>query len=833
MMVTEAVTFWDSAPAALQQLVPFFPEVESAGHLSGLRLVFLSGDWIPVAMPDALRRTFSGVQVVSLGGATEATIWSNYYPIGRVEPDWPSIPYGKPIQNAKYYILDRHLEPCPIGVEGDLYIGGQCLASGYIGDEELTAQKFIANPFAAGEKIYRTGDVARFFADGNMEFLGRKDYQVKIRGFRVELGEIESQLSGFPLIGDCVVVDRVDGSGNKYLCGYYVLKDGAAEPDREALRSYLSRELPDYMIPSYFVCIAEVPLTANGKVDRKGLPEPGLVVESDYAAPQDEVQAKLVEIWSQVLGIEAGSIGIDADFFQLGGHSLNATMVVSKIHKALNTKVALAEVFNSPTIRELSGRIRLSAEDRHVSIEAVEEREYYELSSAQMRLYVLQQMDMENTGYNIQEAVELAGEVDVARLEEAFGRLIQRHESLRTCFEMVDGDPRQRVYRQVHFQVEYLDCGGGSDFALEWQEVSRDFIRPFDLSRAPLFRVGLFQLAGERHRLMVDMHHTISDGVSQAILIRDFLALYSGRELAAIRLHYKDYAQWRSRERQRQAVREQEAFWLAGFPGEIPVLNLPTDFPRPPVQSFAGDSLFFDMGQQVSEDLNRLASTEKATLFMVLLALYNVLLARICSQEDILVGTPVAGRWHVDMESIIGMFVNTLVLRNYPSAERTFRDFLSEVRQRTLEAFENQDYQFEELVEKVVKHRDTSRNPLFDAMFVLQNLEIGSPGAGGAEMAGLELAPYRYTPRVARFDMTLSAMEKAGRIFFKLEYCTKLFNRETIEQFIGYFKRIVSTVIAHPDRKIREIEIVSAEEKERILSAIDIRAEDVQADFDI
>jgi amino acid adenylation domain-containing protein len=855
IIMTEGITFWDSAPAALQQVVPFLHEVKDYSTRGRMRLVFLSGDWIPVAMPDELRKAFTGVRVISLGGATEATIWSNYYPIDGVNPSWPSIPYGKPIQNAKYYILDRSLEICPIRIPGDLYIGGECLASGYINEVELTAEKFIlahsswlmadrvvkqvtdqypmSYQLSTMNYIYKTGDIARWFDDGNIQFLGRKDHQVKIRGFRVELGEIEAQLLNHQLISDGVVVDRQDASGSKYLCAYYILKDPDAGIDKAGLKEHMAGELPEYMIPAYFIPIDKIPLTANGKLDRKGLPQPEgtIMVKRHYAVPVNKIQKTLVQIWSQLLfGRNSASletpIGIDDDFFELGGHSLNATIAASRIHKELNVKIPLAEIFNSPTIRELSGKINQLSEERFSPIEPVEKKEYYVLSSAQRRLYFLQQMESENISYNIQEAVLMEGEIDIRRLEKTFLELIQRHETLRTSFEMVSGDIVQRIHGEAAFENE---------LCVTPEAIMPAFVRPFDLSRAPLLRVGLIRPTfppsalrsspspaheGEnstnKYILMVDMHHIISDGVSHALLIRDFTTLYSGKPLSPIRIHYKDYSLWQTGEKQKQIIKRQEAYWLKEFEADVPVLDLPIDYPRPMIQNFQGRSLQFEIGPRETAALKQLAAEQKATLFMVLLAVYNVLLAKICNQEDIVVGTPIAGRNHADLDKIIGMFVNTLVLRNHPTGEKSFIGFLHEAKDKCLRAFENQDYLFEDLVEKAAVHRDTSRNPLFDVMLVLQNLVIDTNNTP-SQLSGMELKPYDYAANISQFDLTLNASEMADKILVKVEYCTKLFQEKTMLRIICYLKKVVTSVITGSWKSLSEINLLSDEEKKQVL----------------
>jgi len=801
IMVKEGITFWDSAPAALQQLVPFFSEVREAGKITALRLVFLSGDWIPVSMPDALRDTFKGVGVIALGGATEATIWSNYYPIGDVDPSWPSIPYGKPIQNAKYYILDKSLRPCPIRTGGDLYIGGECLATEYKNDPVLTAVKFIADPFCPGEKIYKTGDMARWLDDGNIQFLGRQDHQVKIRGFRIELGEIESRLANHPLVKDALVLAREEEKGDKYLCAY-IISD--SEVVKSELREYLAKELPDYMIPPYFVQIETIPLTPNGKLDRGALPKPGLKVGEIYTAPRNEIEKKLVELWAEILGgdLSQTAIGIDDNFFQLGGHSLKATVLVSKIHKVLNVKVPLLEIFISPTVRGLAGYIQNAVGEQYVGIVPVEKKEYYELSSAQKRLYFLQQMELESTVYNITSVMTLAGRLDSDKLQEIFNKLIERHESLRTSFIIISEEPVQRIQNKSFCGAFFKKRPLGEPP----EAFIKKFIRPFDLSRAPLLRVELLEIAEEETLLLVDMHHIISDGTSMGILIKEFMALYEGKELPPLKVHYKDYAQGR------ESLITQEKYWLGQFAEEIPVLNLPVDYTRPLAQSFEGNHVFFELTAAETSSLKALALKQGVTLYMLLLAVCNTWLSKLGGEDDIIMGTPVAGRRHVEYQDIVGMFVNTLALRNFPAPGRAFADFLTGLKERTLEAFQNQDYPFEELVDRVVKDRDTSRNPLFDVMFVFQNTDTPQ-----IEIPGLILKPYEFENKAAKFDLTLDGMEKDGKLSFSLEYAARLFKEETARGFCVYFKNIINSIIGNPGMRLVDIEMMGDEEKAKIL----------------
>jgi amino acid adenylation domain-containing protein len=800
IIMEEGITFWDSAPAALQQLVPFLSEVESYVEQSRLRLVFLSGDWIPVSMPDALREAFEGVEVISLGGATEATVWSNYYPIGEVDPSWPSIPYGKPIQNAKYYILDRNLEVCPLRVPGDLYIGGECLAVEYINDAVLSGHKFIANPFVPGEKMYRTGDMARWFEDGNMQFLGRKDQQVKIRGYRIELGEIESQLTSHPGVRDGIVLDRVDGAGNKYLCAYYVSKTKGEEIEREELKEYLLRELPEYMIPSYFIAIEKVPLTANGKLDRRGLPEPETSNESgvEYVAPENETQSKLVEIWSQVLGVEKEKIGINADFFELGGHSLKATTMAAKIHKALNLKISIADIFKTPTIKGLSEIIEGLEEDKFESIQICEKKEYYSLSYAQKRIYTALQLEADSTSYNIATILRLIGDLDGERLQDAFRQLIERHEILRTSFEIVGTEPVQRVHdnNSVEFVIEYRNLGEGIT-------ALKNHIHAFNLARAPLLRVFLSRTGDREYAMMLDVSHLIVDGVSFMLLAKDLMTLYNRQELPPLNIQYKDFSEWESRLFRTGYIKKKEDFWLDVFKGELPILELPTDFPRPSVRNVeAGATISVVLENEIKQKLDELIAETDSTLFSILLAVYNVLLNKYSGQEDFVVGSVVTGRTHEDLENVMGVFINMLPLRNRPNSGKSFRNFLEEVKENTFRALENQDYPMEELVKKLGIRTNPGRHPLFDTEFAVNNIEF-------EQIAISDLRMERYDSGInfAKFDLHFLAIDLNNSLSLILRYSTELFKRTTAEKIIEHFIEIIEQVVENPGIRIDDIEI--------------------------
>ncbi|HLP45218.1 MAG TPA: condensation domain-containing protein, partial [Candidatus Kapabacteria bacterium] len=592
------------------------------------------------------------------------------------------------------------------------------------------------------------------------------------------------------------------------------------------LRAYLRQQLPDYMIPAYFVYLDRIPLTPSGKVDRRALPQPELKAGQNYMAPRNEIETKLVELWSEILGRESlpgseslhgaplqTSIGIDDNFFELGGHSLKATLLAAKIHKVFDVVVPLAEIFKTPRIREISGYIIKVAHWEYEQIEAAEKKEYYLLSSAQKRLYFLQQMEKDGITYNITAIMIVAGILDKKRLEHSIRRLIERHESLRTSIDVIAEEPVQRIHEGVAFAIENVgEEENEENSAKDLGATIKSFIRPFALSHAPLLRMGLLKLAQEKYMLLVDMHHIISDGMSTQVLVQDFSALYEGKNLPGINVHYKDYAEWQNREKVNKKIRAQGDYWEKVYEGEIPVLDLPADYPRPVVKSFAGDSITFKIAHETFNALKVLALEIGATPYIVLLALYNVLLAKLSGQEEIIIGSPVAGRSHADLEKIIGMFVNTLAFRNYPSGEKRFIDFLEEVKEITLKGFENQEYPYEDLIEKIIVNRDVSRNPLFDTMFVLQNT-----GSQKIELPGLKLAPFAYENKTAKFDLVLSGREEEDELFFTFEYCSKLFKKETIERFIIYFNNIITNIVENKNRRISGLTILTEAEKNRIL----------------
>ncbi|WP_039074103.1 non-ribosomal peptide synthetase [Bacillus sp. MSP13] len=797
----EKVTTVHFIPAMLNSFLDQ-AEIERLSDGTSLKRVFAGGE--PLA-PGTAARFASLLPQVSLThgyGPTEATVDAAFYVLDpERDRDRLRIPIGKPVPGVRLYVLDPHLAVQPCGVAGELYIAGAGVARGYLNRPALTEERFLEDPFYPGERMYKTGDVVRWLPDGNMEFLGRLDDQVKIRGYRIEPGEIEAALRSIEGIREAAVTVRTD-SGEPELCAYI---EGLR---RNEVRAQLERLLPSYMIPAHMIEMEQWPITPSGKLDRNALPAPGGAAnEKAYSAPRNVTEMKLAQLWEDVL--KNGPVGIHDNFFDRGGHSLKATALVSRIAKAFDVQVPLKDVFAHPTVEGLASVIREGTDSPYEAMKPAEQRETYPVSSAQKRIYVLQQLEDGGTGYNMPAVLELEGKLDPERLDRAFKELIKRHESLRTSFEQDEGgDPVQRIHDEVPFALQTAVLGEQTE-----QEAAAAFIKPFDLSRAPLFRAQIVKVSDERHLLLVDMHHIISDGVSVNILIREFGELYNNRILPALPIQYKDYAVWQEGFKKGDAYQTQETYWLKQLEGELPVLDLPADHTRPPVRSFAGDKVSFTLDQETASGLHKLARENGSTLYMVLLAAYTALLSRLSGQEEIIVGSPIAGRPHKDLEPILGMFVNTLALRARPEGGKPFVQYLQEVRATALEAYEHQDYPFEELVDRLKLTRDMSRNPVFDAMFILQNVEKQD-----VELEEIKVRDAHFTQHISLFDITLIATETDGALCCELEFSTEIFLKATMKRWASHFIEFLHAAVSNPETRLSQINILSEKEKQNILT---------------
>ncbi|MCY8758637.1 lichenysin non-ribosomal peptide synthetase LicA [Bacillus haynesii] len=771
--------------------------------LKGLRRVLFGGERASVDHVRKALKTVGKGRLLHMYGPSESTVFTTYHPVNEVPDDAQAIPIGKPVSNTEVLILDSFGNVQPAGVAGELCVSGDGLVRGYFNRPELTAEKFTTHPFKTGEKIYRTGDMARWLADGCLEFIGRIDHQVKIRGQRIELGEIEHHLLTHDMVQEAAVLAVDSGAGDQMISAYFTADQ---ELSSEELRRHAAEGLPGYMIPSVFMQLQELPLTGNGKVDRRALPEPDVAqaAQKEYTAPRSRTEAQLADLWQEVLNVP--KIGVHDNFFELGGHSLIGMTLIARIQQEMNVDLQLKDLFQAPTIESLAQAATKAEKKSAVYIEAAPDQETYPVSSAQKRLYVLQQIEGAEKSYNMPAVLQLEGKLDLKRLKSAAQMLIKRHEAFRTTFEIRDGEPVQRIWEAAELTIDVIDAD-----EQEAEKLIKEFIRPFDLTKAPLFRMSIIRVTEEEHLLLVDMHHIISDGASVSVLIDEMTRLYAGEALEPLRIQYKDFSVWQQHlltERHKM----QEEYWLKELDGELPVLTLPTDHPRPSVQTFEGSRLSFALKPELVQQLRRLAKETESTLYMVLAASYSAFLSKLSGQSEVIVGSPAAGRPHADLSRIIGMFVNTLAIRTRPEGDKPFSAFLEEVKETTLGAFEHQDYPFEELIEKLNIQRDMSRNPLFDAVFSMQNADLKD-----LSMDGVTLKPYDFAHQTAKFDLTLTAAEEDGLLVFEMEYNTALFKRESIERWSGYWVNLLEAVAENPDARLSELSLLNEAEKRRIV----------------
>ncbi|TRX53346.1 amino acid adenylation domain-containing protein, partial [Fulvivirga sp. M361] len=802
-IATKKVTYLDVTPTYLESIgTGFHPE---------LRCIVIAGEECNVALVNEL---YDKYIVFNGYGPTEATVTSVQYRVRDKITDI-RVPIGRPFGNIRAYVLGSEGDLLAKGVRGELYIAGSCLAKGYLHNAALTAERFLPDPFFEGEKMYRTGDLVKWRSDGNLEFLGRCDDQVKIRGFRMELGEITQQLASHPSLHEVSVVTR-EIQDELQLVAYYLSDE---QQDENNLKEYLKSRLPAYMVPVAYVHLAEMPLTASGKLNRKALPAPDLTFTSSYTPAGNELEEQLVHIWSEILKLDREQISVTRSFFELGGHSLRAITMINSIRSEFSLDVPLMSVFEHQDIRSLGSYMSTLQEKQYQAILPAPSQAYYPLSSAQKRLYFLHRFDPSSLAYNMPEVVVLEGELDISRLKGAFNKLIARHESLRTSFIMKGEEPVQVVHDQMDFNLIHF----GKVAEREEQQLIKAFLRPFALNSAPLMRAGLITLTsdtgdqdGSRYLLIFDMHHIITDGVSQNLLVNDFMSLYNGEELEAVKLHYKDYAVWQHAASNESVIASHKSFWLSEYKELPEVLELPTDRPRPQQSSFSGDTYTFSLDATTFSGLKALALASEATPYMLFLSLFNVFLSKLSNHSDVVVGTPIAGRDHPDLQNITGVFINTLAFRNYPEGSKQFKEFLKEVRSGAIQGFENQWYPFEALVDALEVSRDPGRNPLFDAMFSYQNFEATS-----LAIPGLKLSAYEVDHKVSMVDLSLTAFEDSDCLTLTFEYATDLFDRATIERFSGYFKTLVESVLDNPDQRLAELDLMSSQEQYSLVHQFD------------
>ncbi|WP_217606647.1 non-ribosomal peptide synthetase [Chitinophaga sp. GbtcB8] len=820
----QQVNAFHAVPALMSQLVNHISASGTKEKYAGITDLFIGGDAVPDNVLQEMKEVFPTADIHVLYGPTEATIFMSaaLYPAGE-KADLNGALIGKPLENRKIYILDKHEHLCPVGVTGEICIGGATLARGYLNQPELTAQKFVPDPFNAGAMMYKTGDLGRWLPDGSVTFAGRADNQVKIRGYRIELGEIESTLEKHEDIQSAIVLTHANAAGEKELVAY-VVASGA--PEVQELRAYLGQTLPHYMVPGYFVQLAALPLTPNGKIDRKALPAPeemNMVTGAVYVAPRNETEEKLVAIWQQILGREP--VGIRDNFFDLGGHSLKATRLASHIYREFGVKVALKDLFTHSVAEEQALLIKEAVQAGYEHIPAATPAASYPLSSAQRRLWVISQFEEGNIAYNMPAVYVFNGQLDYVALEAAFRLLLERHEVLRTVFRANEtGDVQQIVLpaNKVPLQITYRDARELSLASAALKAlVQEEGRRPFDLSEGPLLRICLYQLSADQWVFINTMHHIISDGWSAGILIRELLQAYhaitgeSVYDPAPLRIQYKDYAVWQQLQLKGNDPEGHRAYWQQQFSGDLPVLDMPGVPVRPAIKTFNGGAVLYHFPDSLSSRLRNLLHEEGSTLFMGLLAAVNTLLYRYSGQEDIIIGSPVAGREHADLDDQIGFYINMLALRSRFSGAENYRSILAGVKQTTLNGYAHQVYPFDELVSDLQLQRDVSRNALFDVLVALQNAEVN---VKLPVLSNLQITPYSgEESTTSKYDLAFIFSESAAHIHLRLEYNSDIYDHDIATRLTRHLGQLCEAIVLNPDTAIQQLDYLTADEKQQLL----------------
>jgi amino acid adenylation domain-containing protein len=749
-------------------------------------------------------------------GPTENTVCASSFHVSEI-PQRAAIPIGKPIGNVQLYILNKNLNPLPVGIPGELCIGGINLARGYFKQPDLTSKKFAPNPFCSspGERIYRSGDLARFLPDGNIEFLGRIDQQVKIRGFRIELGEIEVLLNEHEDIADAMVMVREDSPGDQRLAAYYV-SDQKNTPDIAALRNHLKNRLPDYMVPSAFVWLEAFPLTPNGKVDFRALPKPEkehFEAKAVFVAPRTNEESQLADLWKEILNID--KIGIHDNFFGLGGHSLLATQLISRIRDVFGVDVELRYIFEAPTIAGFMIAIeqaRVMNRGSDIPLKKISRNQDLPLSFAQQRLWFLDQLIPDSAFYNIPSAIRLRGPFDIIAFESSLNEIVKRHEILRTTFITRDSQPLQVIAPEMTVELDIFDLTQHDEDQKHSESkrlATEEAAEPFDLEIGPLFRAKVLKLANADHVILFTMHHIISDGWSINILVQEFAQFYdsisSGGQidLPELPVQYADYAHWQRQWLKDEILERQIKHWKEEIGLNPAPIDLPLDYTRPAVQTFNGDTQSGIIPLELTQKIKNLSQRESATLFMTLLAAFQVLLQRYSNQDEILVGSPIANRTRSETEKLIGFFVNTLVFKSDFYDDTDFKTLLQRVRKSTLDAYAHQDLPFEQLVEILQPERNTSHSPIFQVMFVMQNMPMGAIQLSEISIEGVEAEQ-----KIAKYDLSLIVLETENGLMLDFEYNTDLFKAETIKRMLDHFSSLLEMIAAHPEQPLSTLALM-------------------------
>jgi putative pyridoxal-dependent aspartate 1-decarboxylase len=733
-----------------------------------------------------------------------------------------NVPIGKPIENVKVYILDEFLNMLPIGVTGEICISGDCISAGYVNVSEQNTQKFIENPFEKGQRLFRTGDLGRRLPDGNIEFVARKDDQVKIRGHRIELGEVEHALLKNEDISEAVVVAK-ELEPNEVKLIAYLISDKKQQVG--SVRNQLKEWLPDYMLPSYVVQLESFPLTSSGKINKKELPNPekiNLLDMETYVPPTNEQERNIVAIWERVLKRE--HIGMQDDFFALGGHSLKATYLINEYQKDFGVKLELNDIFVNSTVGSHLALLRKAPKVSYTTIPKVPKQQHYAISDAQKRLWVLSQFANSSTAYNMPFSLELKGAIDVSLFQRALIATMDRHEILRTVFrEDETGEIRQWIIPEEanQFKLNYLDFSKETEQKSKAKAyISEDSYAAFNLSTGPLLRATLIRLEEEKFVFYYNMHHIISDGVSLEVLKRDVLAFYeaylkdSTPDIPVLNIQYKDYAAWQLERFNSTAFQEHQQFWLEKLAGKLPVLKFPGEKQRPAIKTYTGNSLVTHISKELCSALKAYCLQQESSVFIGALAVWKIVFHKYTGQSDMMVGTPVAGRDHEELKEQIGCYFNTLLLRNQIQSEATFTETFAQVKQSVLDSFAHKEYPFDKIIEDLNLKRDMSRNPAFDIMFSFHNtgentLDINIENVDEIVDKGAVHS---------KLDLLINFAEHGAYFYIDIDYNTNIFQSEFIKELLHNYKRVLQEVLAHPDKPLKELSLQRATVKKKAMS---------------
>lgn len=811
LVIDDNVSVLNQTPTAFYNLLP---KLMHHSVLPKLKFVIFGGEALNVARLKDFKVKYPQISLINMYGITEGTIHVTYKEITLIEIANGHSQIGSPLPTNSCYVLDEYMKPVPLYVKGELYIAGDGLALNYLNKESLTKERFIPHPFDASQRVYRTGDEVKINDLYELEYINRLDHQIKLRGYRIELSEIESQLLSIEGVTGAYIALQEDAHANPYLCAYVTLKSGWGT---QQVRRALIEKIPDYMIPGYFVVLDQLPLTVNGKIDAKKLPLPNLFQKEssdNFVPPSTPTEIQLANIWGQVLKVSP--IGLHDNFFEMGGNSLNAVRTIAHINAHFESSVNLSDLFKFPTIKDFSCNTSLNLLQTRTKLPKAENKELYAVSSSQQRLFILNSFNNVGTTYNVYRVYQCQAPVDSHQLEKTFQMVIDRHESLRTCFSFVNDAPVQKILKHVDFKLTCMTSDA------DIKDIAADFIQPFDLSQAPLIRAALINCANHQQYIIINTHHIIMDGVAMATVEHEISQIYHGHELPLPQYQYKDFSEWQNVMLSNHLLDSQRQFWLTQLAGELPSLRLPTDYVRPLQMNFDGEIHRFHLENSIYTQLLEKSSELKCTVSMYVMAAFALLLHKYTQQNDIIIGCTTSGRTMEEVNQIVGHFLNMLPMRVKPKPDLPFSAFLEEVKKFSIAAFENQDYPFDLLVNELKVERNVSRNPVFDVAYIFQNFLSDFQYHSDISFKNI------YNNQTAKHDLSLYALIENNEMIFEFEFTKSLYKISTIQRMARHFLNLLAKITYNPHQTIGEISLTDPEEIQELI--YDVNATDKKFD---